>query len=358
MTSRSAHVTDAIIAYDEQQLQERPGALRSAYPSILPGTVAGFIIARGDNVLVMGPRTGREKPFVPDEPRSMLDEGEFLVVANPSAKRALLRLAHGYPDLSRALRFEYSLPMPPNFPMLTEALARKYWGSATQGIAAWQKMVGVSSSGLDLMNHFVALCQDSTDPAPESLMTSMRNSGRNGLLLESKGGEDAANRAFRHASRFGDSAAALESCDPLLRERNLMMGSIVSASVLEFDAGRRELVTTVEGNFRMRVGYKVYLLLGPEGKNLSWNGAIPEVDLSRTFYTGGDLRARFTFSQNSVLARMRASDFDDIPLHLASAPFGAFAKTTRGRKVDRTVPLRRAVPLDVLAAGNEEALAV
>jgi hypothetical protein len=282
----------------------------------------------------------------------MLREGEFYVVANPSAKRALMKLVYGDKALARAFRYEYALALQPNFPMLTEALSRKFWGSPTQGIAAWKEMVGATGTGVDLLNAFVKLCQCASDPAPASLMSTMTNCGRNGILLEYKCGADASNRSFRFASRFGDAAAAMESCDPLLRDRNLMMGSIVSATMLEFDPSRREVITTVEGNFRMRAGYGVYLLLGPEGKNLTWNSSVPEVTLARTYYQGGELQARLTFSQNSVLARMRDTDFAELPLHLASAPFGAFAKTTRGRKVDRSVPLRRAVPLDVLAAGS------
>lgn len=354
-----------IAEYDNERRSEAAavgGAIRrTAVPSCAP-TPEGRTLFIG--------RDGRGRPvdardgglFSARDLTSWFDQGLrgdpicFVDRGSLRASCRLVRMSGGEGDaLARKVEYLCRQEHFGSISVLTTALSRKFWlpaGMDTDDLDAWRSVIRVPS-GEDGLNVLLRECQSGAREG-ESFDRLHNLVIRTDNLISTLGrsllGKSTSSRveSFTLASRIDDAWASVIALDPLMRDRNLLAGTI--AEVTGGSSSSRGLVS-VGTPFRLRIGQ----LVAFDGER---SGGVM---LSSLTYDGGVLFAdmrppaekKRALSGNWVIDRQLSSGGRVWITGSAPMPDSRGSRPTRlSKRVGSQSEIRREVPLWVSLAGQ------
>lgn len=269
--------------------------------------------------------------------------------------------------IARLLTYRAGLPVSAYTPVLTEALACRYWlpaGHRVDDLSAWSTAFGHSDPPQRLATDPAGLAADWAGLIGRALdgvenrhlVTAMKAAERYGARSAQSASTHAACAAFTQAASLTDAHAGLMSVDPRLTERNSLAGVVSRINVHQIKQDRIEAYADNPG--RLREGSKVYVFDGRP--DASAGGRHVEVTLKAVEFHDENLMLVLSVPS----ARSRHSDLiqeakrNYRPLYVATAPFLMHRPPPRNRRwtvnpqhqsSDRHV--RVDIPVDIALAG-------
>lgn len=331
---------------------------RSAFPGLgMPPT--GMIYLRGKKPVyrAMNP-TGPAEVLDPEKLASLLTtEGMSTVVADAYTFGKLTVMAGNVPSndfkaLTRRLRISRGLPMSLKLPVLTEALAVRYWmqdGLTDTSLSDWAEAFGFSGLSLpETIRELSSMATAGIRPAGLVYAKTIGNlEGLETRLMSSAGfsGISTDCYVFTMLEGFNAKAGGLRIIDPGLLELHVLDGQVCRVTPMNVTAGK--FTAAVSSPFKFKEGRDVRLT---DGQRLARTG------MQSLRFGGGVLHAEFRTPTNRSggLDMLRDAKAGIAPLYAAEDVFdgrGQEIKNKRwmGGDVER-IPGRE-VPLDVALAG-------
>lgn len=161
---------------------------------------------------------------------------------------------------ARLMAYRANLPTSTYTPVLTEALASRYWlpaGPAVTDLSAWDTAFG---HGHPTGTHpaLLELIGRALDGVENTrIAKAMINAEKYGARAARSASTYSACSAFTHADSLTDAHTALLSVDPTLRERNVVAGVVSKINVHQIKQSRVEAYAENPG--RLREGSSVYV---------------------------------------------------------------------------------------------------
>ncbi len=272
------------------------------------------------------------------------------VAANPGAAPELRALA-------RQLVHAGCLPRSLFFPVLTNVLAERFWlpaGSDPKVLDDWarafpqlRRYAAHTDDYPLLLTRLATLCAGSVETTPRRWLNDLFAHENYGLLSATSASRSSANKAFQRACRFTDLYGSLIAADPLLRERNVIAGTVGRMRITE--VRHTSFRAALEGEFKIREGQKTRITTA-EGDH---DG---EVTFRKIAYESDQMFALFDLPQKTrhlVERAYRGSTpiyATALPILMAPAGSNATRRWTQN-PLNREKIDRGDVPLDVLLAG-------
>lgn len=279
------------------------------------------------------------------------------VVADTETYNRLLVLADNLPSndsrsLARRLRISQSLPGSVKMPILTRALAYRYWlpeGLDDHDSEQWAESFDITSPTTAIkMRALMALARTSlTNAALKFKETTFKLEDLERRLHESAafGGRANDNYIYEMLDQFGAIAGGLRSIDPGLLEMHVLDGTVCRITPQNNDYGA--FTATVSNPFKLKEGAKVRLTDGT---------GVAECTLKKLRFASRRLYAEFTqpgARSGGSLMITRAKNGDS-PLYVTESVYASFGSGPKNKRwtSGAVEPLTgRNVPMDVIIAG-------
>lgn len=280
------------------------------------------------------------------------------IFADPETLRRLTKMAASWSVkmatqearmLSRLLEFRGALPTSTFTPVLTDALASRYWlpsGPATDDLAAWASAFGQAPATYTSYSYLIARALDGQSDS--AIIKTMTQAERFGVRAGQYGSDHAACSAFTKAGSVTDAFAALLSLDPVLRERNAISGAISKVRIHQVKANKIEAYVDDPG--KLREGSKVLIFDGVDYGNKV------EVTLETVDFINDTMMATFSVpkarDKNAHIIEDAKAAYRT--LYVATAPFLSFKRGPKNRRwtssgEEKTLLVD--MPVDIALAG-------
>lgn len=253
---------------------------------------------------------------------------------------------------ARLMAFRADLPASVYTPVLSEALASRYWlpsGGMVDDLGAWDTAFGHGHPYLskDALSYLVARALDGTGDG--EIEKAWKAAERFGARAGQSGSDHAAISAFQQAGTVAEAHAALLSCDPVLRERNAIAGTVSKVHVHQIKQGRIEAYVADMG--KMREGSRVLLFDGYSG------GAKVALRLKSIEYVNGSLMALLSTPRSNTPNGylIEEAKKNHRPLYVVAEPFlmsTPALKNRRWTEVGDDKPRHVDIPVDIALAGG------
>lgn len=191
------------------------------------------------------------------------------VIADRDTLRRIAKMADGWAKASDALEvrrmarlmsFRMTLPVSMYTPVLTEALASRYWlptGPDADDLGAWDVAFGHGHPHLS-RRALLALIEKATDGITNKDCKNAINSGEKiGARAGQHASDSAACTAFGKAGAVTDAYNTMIAIDPTLRERNTISGTVSRIKIHQIKQNQIEAYVTDPG--KLREGSKVWI---------------------------------------------------------------------------------------------------
>lgn len=286
------------------------------------------------------------------------------VIADKETLHRMLQMAERHADgaeatpearrLSRLLTYRRGLPTSVHTPVLTDALAVRFWlptGHDPKTLDGWADGFNLSGDprGRSAIKRLVTLAMDGE--VDQETLKSLRDAELWGARSGQYASLSSACTAFAKATTVNDAFAAMLSLDPLLRERNAVDGTVAQIRILQIDA--KGITATVSDPFRLREGSKVFLFDGHETLDRT------EVTLRSVDFKDGQLLVSFSNPPKNDRHRhiVEEAKANYRPLYAAAAPFLMVKRAPKNARwvqgndggEDRNLPVD--IPVDIALAG-------
>lgn len=253
--------------------------------------------------------------------------------------------------LARLLEYRSALPTSAYLPVLTEALASRYWlpgAGSLDDLAEWDAAFDHGHpTGSPLA--FDYLADRAFDGAmDEKLFKALCGAEKYGSRAACSGASHSANSAFGQAGRVTDAYAAMLAVDPTLRDRNIVSGVVSKIRIHQIKSDRIE--ADIEDPGKLRDGSSVLLFDG-----VSYANKV-EVTLKEVEFHNDRLMAVLSKPNrnNSRHYVTQSAHEQHRPLYLTPAPFLSITRTPRNKRWSSEVEDRNLavdIPVDIALAG-------
>jgi hypothetical protein len=304
------------------------------------------------------PMKGKPEELDADRLAALLVEPAACTVVPDSKTFAkLLGMADSLPSndarsLGRRLRISRGLPVSVKLPVLTEALAYRYWlpdGLDEGSFEDWAQAFGVKGATTNLtMRSLVALAADGQRPSGlkyEQGIKGLEDLERKIMDQAKWGGISNDCAVYSMLESVSAKASGLRTLDPGLLDQHAIDGQV--CKIVPMNSDSREFSASVSSPFKLKEGRKARLT---DGKD------VVEVDLRALRFGEGALHAVFSQPARGGSGPLMVSRAKALtaPLYALDGVFEAFGSGPKNRRwLSQTVePLTgREVPLDVVLAG-------
>ena len=367
----AAHIQGMTVASPKELIndyseQARQSAAASGAPtdrSAFPGLYmepTGMIFAAG-RVLMYQPLDDAARPLTADVLGAVLSEIEHsTVVADDVTMGRLFTFAENLPSadqnaLAKRLQLVQSLTASVKLPVLTRALAYRYWmpeGLDETSLDVWAEALNVAGSTTPVtMRSLIALCRDGIQTTALTFPKSVKgieSTERNIMESAVYSGVPSDVGVFGGLENHTAKVNGLRSVDPGLLELNRLDGQV----------SRLLPLGVTEASFTAKVSHPFKLKEGSAGVRLTDGEQVFSASLDSLRYGSGVLHAVFTIPQGRYKKQLRlmvenAKDGYS-KLYATEQVFESFTphaanKRWLGSKVE---PIeRRSVPMAVILAG-------
>lgn len=270
--------------------------------------------------------------------------------------------------ISKTLAYRSALSHSGFLPVLTQALAQRFWAPAAiddTSLLEWADLFGVGQATAP--ERFGRLLVATLDgPQNVKYVKSLLNSEKFGTLSSQYSGALSASKAFRNANAVQTAHAAIVATDPLLAEFNMLSGDVAKVRIVK---GTEQTFTArVSDPFKMKAGSDV-LLFDVDSEV----GKTSEATLTAVDYTPGDdaLLARFSKGKrhNKTWWLVKEATANHRPLYAVTVPFisggqrvnitGRWLRSAQASEAlgqEQPTRVGRQVPADVALAGAPEVM--
>lgn len=351
---------DLITAY---RTRARQNALQAGAPtdrSAFPGLSlepTGMIFMRGKKAIYK-PVTDTAQTLDADLLVQLLTRpSASTVVADAATYAKLLVIADSLPStdnksLGRRLRIAEGLPGSVKLPILTRALAYRYWlpeGLDEQDLDQWAESFDVKGPTTAItMRALMALARTANT---NSTALRFKESADKLEDLERRlhdsagyGGRANDNNIFNMLGQYGDMHTGLRSIDPGLLDLHVLDGTV--CRIVPQNDTQKFFTASVSNPFKLKEGAKVRLTDGI---------TVAECHLEKLRFVSNQLSAQFSRpGGRSMVPMLLQQAKAGKRLYVTESVFAAFAKAPENKRWTNTAvePISgRKVPMDVMIAG-------
>lgn len=352
---------DLIAAY---RLAARQNALLKASPtdrSVFPGLSlepTGMIYLRGKKAMYKPIDAVTASAVDPDILVELLTaKDKSTVVADAETFSKLLVMADNLPSsdnksLARRLRIAESLPGSVKMPVLTRALAYRYWlpeGLDDHDFEQWAESFNITSPTTAIkMRSLMSVARlSSAQPHLRFKETASKLEDLERRLHETAafGGRANDNYIYDMLDQYTAISAGLRSVDPGLLEMHVLDGTVCRITPQNNDYG--SLTATVSNPFKLKEGAKVRLTDGT---------GVAECTLRKLRFASKQLYAEFTqpSSKSGGSLMITRAKNGTAPLYVAESVYASFGTAPKNKRWTNGAvePVAgRKVPMDVIIAG-------
>lgn len=285
------------------------------------------------------------------------DEHKITVIADTAAFYALQTIAEtepedGYSSIKKRLKAIAGLPGSMRLPVLTDALAYRYWlpeGKDEKNLDDWADAFGAKGPTMSLtMKTLIELATDGA--RPKSLkydtVTGSLKSTEVRLMEQCVWGNISSDvQVFGMLESFTSKFNSLRTIDPGLLELHVLDGRV--CRVVPMNETQKEFTASVSQPFKLKEGAKLRMTDGTQ---------IVETTLESLRYGAGALHAVFSqpSSRGNGATLVASAKRGTMPLYVTEGTFdmrGNFPKNKRWLNGNVERITGRDVPLDVILAG-------
>lgn len=333
---------------------------RSAFPGLGTAPTGMIYLREGKHLTFRSFAERKSVPLMPELLDSLLtEELKSTVIADASTHARLTVMADNMPasdfkSLSRRLRISRSLPVSQKLPILTEALAYRYWlqeGLSDDLFEDW--CTAFDLDGLSTAAQMEALIEQASDgvrsekfkyPKVIAAMEILEHK-----ILENCTYSSISTDCYVYSmlEQYGVKANSLRTLDPGLLEMHAIDGQVCRVTPMEMRA--ESFTAAVSTPFKFKEGAQCNLTDGHETS---------AVIMESLRYGGGTLHAQFSqpSSRNNGAALIARARSGHAALYAVEIPFESFGKALKNRRWlgDPVEAVQnRQVPMDVVLAGAQ-----
>jgi hypothetical protein len=329
---------------------------RASFPG-LAIDATGMIYLRG-KTLTYQPISNVPETLTPEKLAELLVEPEAsVVVADLHTHARMMVMADNMPSsdfkaLARRLRMSRGLPLSVKLPILTEALARRYWlqdGLNDSSLDDWAAAFGIRSPSQALrMRDLIDLASDGIRPASLKYGATVKAMEElEQKIIKNCEWSTLSNDCYVYGMLESATtrASGLKNLDPGLLEMHTIDGTV--CKIVPMDLRHRTFTSSVSSPFKLKEGKKSRITDGQE---------FAEVTMESLRFGDGALHAVFTQppARSAGPLMISRSHNSGAPLYAMEDPFdlpGRALKNKRWLGEPVKSVTGRDVPLDVVLAG-------